>query len=85
MGVKECLHKRHIAADSICQVCGDENESVIHALFKCTAASEIWAQRSLKNLLVDEPTGSFAARMEWVAARVSCDELRLFGTLAWAA
>uniref|UniRef100_A0A7N2LRX8 RNase H type-1 domain-containing protein n=1 Tax=Quercus lobata TaxID=97700 RepID=A0A7N2LRX8_QUELO len=37
------LRKRGVATDGICPICGNEAESICHALFRCNFAKEIWS------------------------------------------
>ena len=37
------LRKRGVATDGICPICGNEAESICHALFRCNFAKEVWS------------------------------------------
>ena len=36
------LSKRGVSTDGLCPVCGLEEETIMHALCRCSAAKEIW-------------------------------------------
>ncbi|KAK1367590.1 hypothetical protein POM88_033682 [Heracleum sosnowskyi] len=82
--VMERVFHRHIIQSLQCQICGADEESIIHALFDCTYASEIWSQSSFLADLSTASTTSLAERVTWIASKMSKDDLRLFGTLMWA-
>jgi len=37
------LRKRGVTTDGICPICGQEAESICHALFRCNIAKEVWS------------------------------------------
>uniref|UniRef100_A0A803MUD6 Reverse transcriptase zinc-binding domain-containing protein n=1 Tax=Chenopodium quinoa TaxID=63459 RepID=A0A803MUD6_CHEQI len=59
LAMKKRLVHRHVTEDETCQVCGAGNETIIHALFHCEAAAEIWRHSNLVNLLVGALADSF--------------------------
>ena len=44
IGVKECLNRRGILADSQCPLCHVSSESIIHALRDCEVVKQVWYQ-----------------------------------------
>lgn len=84
LGVKERLHYRHIAGDSWCSICLDQEETVIHSLFECKFSKEIWASSEFGDLLSQAPTASFSHRFEWVATKLDKESLNTFLALVWA-
>ncbi|XP_021734035.1 uncharacterized protein LOC110700740 [Chenopodium quinoa] len=85
LAVMDRLVGRHVREDASCQVCGDQRETIIHSLFHCTAASEIWSHSGLADQLVDAPTDSFLARWSWLQGKVDGQALKCMATLMWAA
>ncbi|KAL9813246.1 putative ribonuclease H domain, reverse transcriptase zinc-binding domain-containing protein [Arabidopsis thaliana] len=43
MPVAQALNKRGMSVDSTCQICGSEEESLMHILFACPFARQVWA------------------------------------------
>jgi hypothetical protein len=37
------LHRRKIVDDALCPLCGIEEESVIHVLWQCPSAADVWS------------------------------------------
>ena len=37
------LRKRGVTNDGMCPICGQEDESICHALFRCNIAKEVWS------------------------------------------
>lgn len=84
LAVKEQLYYRHISHDNVCQICGEE-ETIIHSLFFCKHALEIWNHSELRDEIQAAPQTSFADLFLWMAEKLNTDDLRRFATLAWAA
>uniref|UniRef100_A0A803M2M8 Reverse transcriptase zinc-binding domain-containing protein n=1 Tax=Chenopodium quinoa TaxID=63459 RepID=A0A803M2M8_CHEQI len=85
MAVKLRLYQRHIVTNSSCNICGSPEESIIHALFSCTAATAIWSKSKFEDLIVEAPTSSFIDRWQWLKNKVSKETLILMAALMWAA
>ena len=85
LAVAERLASRHVAVSSQCPVCGCAEESIIHALFECTHAQQLWSASEWGSLLIDAPSTSFADRFAWFKSRGDGEEVRRFYALAWAA
>ncbi|XP_021721366.1 uncharacterized protein LOC110688925 [Chenopodium quinoa] len=83
--MKARLVQRHITNNVSCQICGAESETIIHSLFKCSAAQEIWDHSDLLEYLVDAHTESFVARWNWLYGKVEGKVLRRMTTLMWVA
>lgn len=41
---KNELHRRHVAQESYCEMCGDPNESLYHVFFECLVARRFWGE-----------------------------------------
>lgn len=83
--MRERLHVRHVVPDAVCVVCGEANETILHALFECEDPRDIWAHSDFRDLLLAAPSTTFAERFERMAGKVSNMELQTFCTLVWAA
>ncbi|XP_021760609.1 uncharacterized protein LOC110725436 [Chenopodium quinoa] len=42
LAVREILIYRHVIDGKMCAICGNGDESVLHAMFECSATNEIW-------------------------------------------
>lgn len=84
MAVKEVLFRRHIASDDLCGCCGLESESIIHVLFECTEAKSTWVSSTFYSIINEAHISSFAARLIWLASKVSNSELRSIMAITWA-
>ncbi|XP_021771684.1 uncharacterized protein LOC110735807 [Chenopodium quinoa] len=75
LAVREKLAYRHILENKTCAICGRGDESIIHTIFECSAASEIWAASNFKDVLTQAPDDSFTTRMLWLSDNVSKEDL----------
>ncbi|XP_021743502.1 uncharacterized protein LOC110709598 [Chenopodium quinoa] len=85
LAVKDRLVQRHVTNDATCHICGGARETIIHSLFECSAAKEIWEHSELSEHLIDSPTESFIARWKWLYGKVEGSILRRMAALMWAA
>lgn len=85
LGVFDVLHKRHIRDTSTCPVYGHGVETIMHSLFDCRMASNIWVHTEFLSHLMEAPPTSFVERFVWMAGKVGKEELATFGSIAWAA
>ena len=85
LGVSSVLHRRHIRESCRCTIYGDEEETIMHSLFDCKHAMEIWTHSDFLGLLMEAPTTSFADRFVWLAEKLNKDALASFASLTWAA
>ena len=42
--IMQNLRKRGVAVDGVCPICGNEAESIFHALFRCNFAKDVWSR-----------------------------------------
>jgi hypothetical protein len=56
---KEKLACRHISEDPLCPICCQENESIVHILWKCPASVAVWQEgsRRIQKLYLNEGDG----------------------------
>lgn len=84
LGTMSVLHRRHIRSSSECSVCGYGDETIMHTLFECKYALEIWKHSELSGLLVNAPALSFEQRFVWLVDKVDREQLSTFASLTWA-
>ncbi|XP_021735024.1 uncharacterized protein LOC110701708 [Chenopodium quinoa] len=85
LAVKSRLMQRHIVGDSKCLICENEDETIIHALFECTMAKEIWLHSQYRGVVDEAPAESFACRWVWLDQKVQGDGIYQIAALIWAA
>ncbi|XP_021746156.1 uncharacterized protein LOC110712039 [Chenopodium quinoa] len=85
LAVKSRLMQRHIVGDSKCPLCENENETILHALFDCTMAKEIWLHSQYRRIVDEAPAESFADRWVWLDQKVQGDGIYQIAALIWAA
>jgi hypothetical protein len=78
------LHKRHIPVGTICEICGETEEDVIHALWSCNQLqpvwdNEVWAQSFRNTLVLD-----FAELLSKVLQHGRNAEPETFIMICWA-
>ena len=61
---KEALRQRHIAVEGGCVLCGDPMENIIHILWFCAHAKEVWALSKFTFPFNIGPKWSFLDGME---------------------
>uniref|UniRef100_A0A7N2R1X8 Reverse transcriptase zinc-binding domain-containing protein n=1 Tax=Quercus lobata TaxID=97700 RepID=A0A7N2R1X8_QUELO len=61
---KEALRQRHIAVEGGCVLCGDSMENIIHILWFCAHAKEVWASSKFTFPFNIGPNCSFLHVME---------------------
>ncbi|XP_021724888.1 uncharacterized protein LOC110692196 [Chenopodium quinoa] len=53
------LAQRHITVDDVCQICGENLETINHALFYCLYAKSVWEQSNFLSLIAVCTADSF--------------------------
>lgn len=76
------LHKRIESMDSLCGICGAEEETVIHALGGCIFARLVWEQRRVCEE-VDGVFRSFREMVECCFEKLRADDRALLMNLCW--
>ncbi|KNA20149.1 hypothetical protein SOVF_054080 [Spinacia oleracea] len=69
LAVRDRLVYRHIATDATCPICYAPSETIVHSLFECEAAKEIWLHSNLANALVGAPSSSFVDMWLWITRK----------------
>ena len=64
LATKEALRQRHIMVDGGCALCGNSTENVLHTLWFCAHAKEVWNTSKLSLPFVIEPHWCFLDIME---------------------
>ncbi|KAF5471101.1 hypothetical protein F2P56_011568 [Juglans regia] len=77
------LKRRKIKEDPSCPICRQEPESVMHALWSCSAVMDVWSvsSRGLQKMKVGFK--SFKEVVEHVIAILSAEEVELFACTAY--
>jgi hypothetical protein len=52
--LKSIRLKRHIGTTSTCPICNTEEEDMMHMVFKCPGAANIWRGLGLENYIMEE-------------------------------
>lgn len=79
---KENLFRKHIISDPMCPVCGQETETVGHALWGCTSARDVWLEctpRIQKCISYEE---EFSLIFERLLERLDANDIQLVGSVA---
>jgi hypothetical protein len=74
---KEKLHRRGITADALCPICGLEPETIIHILWNCESAKDVWSEccRAIQKYSSIEV--GFASLFEIMADKLNAEELQM--------
>ncbi|KAK1392843.1 hypothetical protein POM88_011899 [Heracleum sosnowskyi] len=64
----DVLFKRHIRETKGCSVCGYEEETILHSLFECKYALQIWEHSEFTDLIMESPSTSLSERLQWIVA-----------------
>ncbi|KAL2931724.1 hypothetical protein RDABS01_037134 [Bienertia sinuspersici] len=83
LAVKERFFYRHITNSQTCQLCGDNAETIVHSIFWCKYAREIWLRSDYRLMLDVSPSTCFAEILLWVTEKLSSSDLTTFMALAW--
>ncbi|XP_021749910.1 uncharacterized protein LOC110715631 [Chenopodium quinoa] len=84
LGTLDVLYRRQIRNSSVCTICGAERETIIHYLFYCKHALNIWNYSEFGALIAEAPHESFADLFCWLVSKVEKPQLRVIMCLAWA-
>lgn len=78
------LVKRGIEREERCEVCGENEETVLHALVTCGGAKSIWYLSPLRLEFAGEETNSFSEWCNSLCAKVrDMDWWSIFWSLCW--
>uniref|UniRef100_A0A2N9J5F1 RNase H type-1 domain-containing protein n=1 Tax=Fagus sylvatica TaxID=28930 RepID=A0A2N9J5F1_FAGSY len=78
------LQKRHIPVDPTCEICGELDEDVIHALWSCNHLHQVWAKEVWTQSLRSTPCGDFADLLTKVLHQGRDSEPKQFIMICWA-
>lgn len=79
----ELLWHRHMRKEGFCPVCRCEMESVVHALWCCSAANDVWLQSGLRVQKWGRLIHSFFDLMEFLQTGLLVDDALLFCCIAY--
>ena len=66
MPVSELIIKRGMHIDDRCQTCGVEGESILHALFQCDPARQVWALSGIPHPEIGFDEGSLFGNLNYL-------------------
>ena len=82
--VTKNLYSRGIKCDTLCQVCGIEEESINHVLFECPLAIQTWALSNIPSCPGIFPTPSLFTNMDYLFWRLPKElDLSYFPWILW--
>ncbi|XP_028068804.1 uncharacterized protein LOC114271378 [Camellia sinensis] len=81
--VKSVLRQRHILQEDKCDGCGDAAETVMHILWECMRAREVWIQSPIPFVLDHGVGGDFMGWAYGVGRRTDSVTLGLFFAFCW--
>lgn len=82
--MRDRLVYRHIATYATYPICYAPSETIVHSLFECEAAKEIWLHSNLANALVGAPTSSFVDMCLWITRKCNSIIVGKMAALMWA-
>lgn len=65
--VAELIIKRGMKIDTRCQACGEEGESILHMLFQCAPARQVWALSGVPRPEIAFEDGSVALNLHYLS------------------
>ena len=80
----EAIYNRRISQTKICLVCGNEAESLDHALLDCAFSSSVWSLWSENPLSIHGIKKSFLDFIIYILSHTTLQDLELFFAIAWA-
>lgn len=80
----EAIYNRGISQTKICPVCGNEAESLDHALLDCIFSSTVWSHWSENPLSIHGIKKSFLDSIIYILSHATLQDLELFFATAWA-
>ena len=78
------LHQRRLPIDPTCEICGECNEDVIHALWSCKQLQPVWEKETWLQSILSTPFVDFADLLTKVLHHGRDSEPEIFITLCWA-
>jgi hypothetical protein len=71
------MYKRRISPDPICPICCSEEETIVHALWGCISAQDVWADCSVKIQKSSQVSTDFLSIMDYLMERCEVKEVQL--------
>ncbi|KAM5559577.1 hypothetical protein ABKV19_020977 [Rosa sericea] len=71
------LHHRHLLASSVCSRCQGEEETILHALWSCPKAKEVWKTTPFKSAVGSGHFGTFTDLFRYATSVLTLTELGL--------
>ena len=80
---KTNLFKRGVVSSCSCMVCHEEAETVLHTLWECEYAREVWRNSKVSHVRTLSTPSSWCDVVDQVLSRQSSSEIVIFFTIAW--
>lgn len=80
---KTSLFKRRVTSSSLCPICLDDAETVLHSLWDCGFAKECWHNSPLSHMCSDLRPTSWLDLVRHVLMKAGKLECEIFFVLAW--
>ena len=79
---KENLFRRHITQDSLCPMCGREDETPVHIMWNCLSARDVWMVSNRKLQKCSSEAIDFVGLLEHLFDILSQEEMQVFVMVA---
>lgn len=77
------LVRRQIIKEDSCYICQCYPKNVIHAIWECNAAQDVWAGSSVRTLKCGGEMEDFLQLFQFMVAKLSEEELEVFLVQCW--
>lgn len=84
LATKWVLYQRYCVPSSVCDRCGAESETTIHALCDCSSITPLWDHHPSARILRDAPRTTFSEFLTWLYDHTSIEEFSLLCSTLWA-
>ena len=75
--------RRRVLEDARCCFCQKADESVLHVLWECGAAQDVWASSAIRLQKAGTVQVDFGQLVASLMPRLSLEELDLFWVICW--
>jgi hypothetical protein len=74
---KEKLFRKHVTQDPLCPICCLEVETIMHALWDCPSAKDVWAECPSRLQKCSHVAADFMSLMDYLLERCTAEEVKL--------
>ncbi|KAL2933636.1 hypothetical protein RDABS01_016755 [Bienertia sinuspersici] len=68
LAMRQRLKSKHVTEEATCTLCGNDEETIIHAIFECSNVANIWSHCDEYALINAAPSSSFKDKWEWLSS-----------------